>query len=85
MMSGASAMIVETSPMTTASVFSGRQYVVAYLCHNERGSFKKVTNDARMLLKTKERCGKLAVEAGISMKTKHLAADCGNIVENTGS
>jgi hypothetical protein len=29
-----------------------------------------LTNDARMPLKTKVRCGKLAGEAGMSMKTK---------------
>jgi hypothetical protein len=85
MMSGCSAMTAATSRMTPPSFFPARQYVIAYLCHNERGSFKKITNDARMLLKTKERCGKLAVEAGMSMKTNGLSADCGNVVENTGS
>jgi hypothetical protein len=33
------------------------------------GNFKKRTNDARMLLKTKERCGKLGLKAGMYLKT----------------
>jgi hypothetical protein len=38
-----------------------------------------------MSLKTKERCGKLANEAGIFVKTNYLALRCGNIPENKGS
>jgi hypothetical protein len=36
-------------------------------------------------MKTKDRCGKLAGEARMSMKTKHLSAKSGNVVEKKGS
>jgi hypothetical protein len=35
-----------------------------------------------MLLKTKDRRGKPGAEAGISMKTKEISVDSGNVVEN---
>jgi hypothetical protein len=37
-----------------------------------------------MSLKTKERCGKLAGEAGMSMKTNDLALRSGNVIEKKG-
>jgi hypothetical protein len=43
------------------------------------------TNDARMLLKTKDPCGKLGGKAGICMKTRHLSSSSGNVVENKSS
>jgi hypothetical protein len=36
-------------------------------------------------MKIKDRCGKLGNEAGISLKTKNLPANSGNVVENKGS
>jgi hypothetical protein len=45
---------------------------------------KKSTNDARMSLKTKGRCGKLAAAAGMCMETKEIQAECGNVVEKKG-
>jgi hypothetical protein len=39
-------------------------------------------NDAGILLKTKERCGELASEAGMSQKTKALTSVFRNVVEN---
>jgi hypothetical protein len=41
---------------------------------HDLSNFQKCWNDAGMLLKTKERCGKPAKEAGMSMKTKELSA-----------
>ena len=38
-----------------------------------------------MSMKTKDRCGELADEAGMLLKTNHLAKYCGNVVENKGS
>jgi hypothetical protein len=38
-----------------------------------------------MSLKTKERCGKPADEAGMYLKTKEIQAKSGNVVENKGS
>jgi len=44
------------------------------LIGEERTSnFKNRRNDAGMLLKTKDRCGRLGHEAGMSMKTKALS------------
>jgi hypothetical protein len=37
-----------------------------------------------MSLKTKDRCGKLGNEAGMSLKTNGLAILGGNVIENTG-
>jgi hypothetical protein len=37
-----------------------------------------------MSLKTKDRCGKLGDEAGMSLKTKEILAKCGNVIENEG-
>jgi hypothetical protein len=37
-----------------------------------------------MSMKTKDRCAKLANEAGMSMKTKDLSVHGGNLVENKG-
>jgi hypothetical protein len=36
-------------------------------------------------MKTKDRCGKLACEARMSMKKSHLAAESGNLIENKDS
>jgi hypothetical protein len=41
-------------------------------------------NDARMLLKTKGRSGRLAGKAGMYMKTKKIQGQNGNVVENKG-
>jgi hypothetical protein len=38
-----------------------------------------------MLLKKKDRCGKLEGEAGMSMKTKLLRVESGNVAEKNGS
>jgi hypothetical protein len=35
-------------------------------------------------MKTKERCGKIGNEAGMSMKTKDIVVKVGNFVENEG-
>jgi hypothetical protein len=35
-----------------------------------------------MLLKTKDRCGKPEGETGMSMKTKEISVQCGNVIEN---
>jgi hypothetical protein len=37
-----------------------------------------------MLLKTKDGCGKLRVEAGMYMKTKEIRVECGNVIEKKG-
>jgi hypothetical protein len=37
-----------------------------------------------MLLKTKDGCGKLYGEAGMSMNTKEIRVESGNVVENKG-
>jgi hypothetical protein len=38
-----------------------------------------------MLLKTKDRCGKPGGGAGMSMKTKEISVQCGDVVETKGS
>jgi hypothetical protein len=38
-----------------------------------------------MLLKTKDGCGKDGAEAGMSMKTKGIRVESGNVIENTGT
>jgi hypothetical protein len=42
------------------------------------------TSNAGMLLKTKDCCGKLCGEAGMSMKTKEMRVESGNVIENKG-
>jgi hypothetical protein len=37
-----------------------------------------------MLLKTKDRCGKLCGEAGMSLKTKEMRVESGNVGEKKG-
>jgi hypothetical protein len=37
-----------------------------------------------MSLKTKDGCGKLGHEPGMSLKTKDLTLQCGNFIENKG-
>jgi hypothetical protein len=59
--------------------------VVETLPGRHSSNFKKSTNDARMSLKTKGRCGKLAAETGMYMKTKEIQAESGNLVEKAGS
>jgi hypothetical protein len=44
-----------------------------------------LTNEPRMSMKTKDSCGKLANEAGMSMKKRHLALKHVYIVENKGT
>ena len=38
-----------------------------------------------MYMKTKDRCEKLAREAGMSMKTRELSLESENVVENKGT
>src|SRR5208337_1107076 len=42
------------------------------------------TSNAGKSMKTKDRCGKLGCQAGMSMKTKELRVKGGNVVENKG-
>jgi hypothetical protein len=42
------------------------------------------TNYAGMLLKTKDRCGQCGGQAGMSLITKEITADSGNVIENKG-
>jgi hypothetical protein len=42
------------------------------------------TSNAGMLLKTKDGCGKLGCETGMSMKTKEILVESGNVVEKKG-
>jgi hypothetical protein len=41
-------------------------------------------NDAGMLLKTKDRCGKSDGEAGMCLKTKEIRSQSGNVIEKKG-
>ena len=52
------------APLDKMSVPSGKE---------RTSNFKNRTNDAGMSLKTKDRCGKLGGEAGMSMKTEVLS------------
>jgi hypothetical protein len=40
------------------------------------------TNDAGMLLKTKDRCGKSCAEAGMSLIAKEIRSESRNVIEN---
>ena len=46
--------------------------------------FSFCSNDARMSLKTKDRCGKSWKEAGILLITKEISVEARNVTENTG-
>jgi len=41
-------------------------------------------NDAGMLLKTKDRCGRSGGEAGMCLKTKEIGSQSGNVIEKKG-
>ena len=55
-------------------------------CHGaeRRSNFRFCRTNAGMLLKTKDRAWKAAGKAGMSMKTKEISAESGNIVEKKG-
>jgi hypothetical protein len=40
------------------------------------------TSDAGMLLKTKDHCGQCGGQAGMSLITKEIVAESGNVIEN---
>jgi hypothetical protein len=42
------------------------------------------TSNAGKSMKTKDCCGKLCGKAGMSMKTKEMKVESGNVVENKG-
>jgi hypothetical protein len=42
------------------------------------------TSNAGKSMKTKDGCGKLCGEAGMSMKTKEMRVECGNVGEKKG-
>ena len=52
---------------------------------NLEENFLFLPNDAGMLLKTKDDCGRPCTEAGMYMKTKGISAESWNVGENTGS
>ena len=65
-MLGCPAMIVESSRMTVPSpLFKTDSMLLLAPGHDDRSNYKKRTNDAGMLLKTKGRCGKPEWKAGI--------------------
>jgi hypothetical protein len=70
---GRSGMTVLTSRISNPSLFPYRHYVIACRRLDDRSHFKKLANEAGMLLKTKDSRGGLGNEAGMSMKIKTLS------------
>jgi hypothetical protein len=77
-------MSVETSEMTRPYSSFQIDNTSLFALPHDHSNFQKRWNNTGILLKTKDRCGKPGREAGMSMKTKEISAQRGNVTETKG-